>query len=71
MYIEVLRFDSDRLLYFQLVVGIVEDEVKVLENSDDGELRFLPCERPTDACTDAVSERLPGIGWELVELLTK
>ena len=69
--VEILGLDSHRLLELELVCWVIEDQVKALEDSDQSDLCFLPCERPTDACTDAVPERLPGIGWELVELLTK
>lgn len=56
---EVRRLDGKGLLELELIGGVVQDEVELLQEfreSDDG---FLPGERPADAGAYAKAERLP------------
>ena len=59
---EVVRLNSNGLLYLELVVGVVHDEVEVLENCHHSELSLLPGERTADARAHTKPKRLPGVG---------
>ncbi len=44
MDVEVLGFYSKRLFEFEVITGVVHDEVEALDDVDDDHLCFLPCE---------------------------
>ncbi len=45
--VKVLWFDAERLLELELVVGVVHDQVEVLEDRHQRDLAFLPGESAT------------------------
>ena len=47
VHIEVGRFDGERLLQLELVLGVVEDEVELLQGKGESNDGFLPRERTT------------------------
>lgn len=45
MDIEIVRLYGQRLLESEIVGGIVHDEIETLQETDQGDLYFLPCKR--------------------------